>query len=43
MIKVDEMEYKNVKEGDTIRVKRNQEYEILNFSDSELIVQLFLR
>ena len=42
MIKVDKIEYKDLKSGDTIRVNKNQIYEILNFSDYDLIVQLLL-
>ena len=42
MIKVDEKEYKDVKIGDTIKVNKNQIYEILNFSNYELIVQLII-
>ena len=42
MIKVDKITYKDLKSGDTVRVNKNQIYEILNFSDYELIVQLLL-
>ena len=42
MIKVDKIIYKDVKGGDTIRVNKNQVYEIFNFSDNDLIVQLLL-
>ena len=42
MIKVDKIAYKDLKCGDTIRVNKNQIYEILNFSDYDFIVQLLL-
>ena len=40
MIRVDNKEYKDLKTGDKIRVYQNQVFEILNFSDNHLIVQL---
>ena len=40
IIKVDKTIYSNLKSGDTVKVNKNQIYEILNFSDNELIVQL---
>ena len=42
MIKVDKREYKDLRNGDIVRVDKNQEYEILNFSNNNLIVQLLL-
>ena len=42
MIKVDKKVYKDLKSGDNVRVNKNQIYEILNFSDYDLIVQLLL-
>ena len=42
MIKVDEKEYKNVHNGQTIKVKKNQIYEILNFSKYDLVVQILI-
>ena len=36
------VQYKDVKSGRTIRVKKNQIYEILNFSNYDLIVQLLI-
>jgi hypothetical protein len=42
MIIVDKLQYKDVKSGRTIRVKKNQIYEILNFSNYDLIVQLLI-
>ena len=40
MIKVDEKEYKNLKSDNQVKVDKNQEFEILNFSDNNLVVQL---
>ena len=40
IIKVDKTLYSNLKSGDTVKVNRNQIYEILNFSEKDLIVQL---
>ena len=40
MIRVDDKEYKDLKTGDEVRVNQNQVFEILNFSDYHLIVQL---
>ena len=40
MIKVDEKEYKNLKSDNEVKVDKNQEFEILNFSDNNLVVQL---
>ena len=42
MIKVDEKEYKNVRSGKTIKVKKNQTYEILNFSKNDMVVQILI-
>jgi hypothetical protein len=42
MIKVDDKEYKNLKNDDTVKVRQNQNFEILNFSDEDLVVQLLL-
>ena len=41
-IKVDKKEYKDLKSGDVVKVNKNQVYEIINFSDNDLIVQLLL-
>jgi len=40
MIKVDNEEYKDLRSGEIVKVKKNQIYEILNFSDYQLVVQL---
>lgn len=40
MIRVDDKEYKDLKTGDEVRVNQNQVFEILNFSENHLIVQL---
>ena len=40
MIKVDEKEYKNLKSDNEVKVDKNQEFEILNFSNNNLVVQL---
>ena len=40
MIRIDNKEYKDLKTGDEVRVNQNQVFEILNFSDYHLIVQL---
>ena len=42
MIKVDDDEYRNLKTDDKVKVRQNQSYEILNFSDEKLVVQLIL-
>ena len=42
LIKVDGKEYKNVHSGQTITVKKNQFYEILNFSKYDLVVQILI-
>ena len=41
-IKVDKKEYKDLKSGDIVKVNKNQVYEILNYSDNDLVVQLLL-
>ena len=40
VIKVNEKKYKNMKSDDEVKVDKNQEYEVLNFSDNPLIIQL---
>ena len=40
MIKVDDKIYKNLVNDNKVRVNRNQEFEILNFSENLLVVQL---
>ena len=40
MIKVDKKEYKNLKSDNEVKVGKNQEFEILNFSNNNLVVQL---
>lgn len=40
MIIVDTKAYKNLNNGDTVKVTKNQEYEILNFSRNDLILKL---
>ena len=40
MIKVDKKEYKNLTNDNEVKVDKNQEFEILNFSNNNLVVQL---
>ena len=40
MIKVDNKEYKDLKSDNEVKVNKNQNFEILNFSDDYLVVQL---
>ena len=40
IIRVDKKEYKNLKNNNQVKVDKNQEFEILNFSDNFLVVQL---
>ena len=40
LIRVDKKEFKNLKNDNQVKVDKNQEFEILNFSDNFLIVQL---
>ena len=40
MIRVDKKEYKNLENDNQVKVDKNQEFEILNFSDNLLVVQL---
>ena len=40
VIKVDEKEYKNLKSNNSVKVGKHQQYEILNFSNNTLVVQL---
>ena len=42
MIRVDNKKYIDLKTGDEVRVNKDQIYEILNFSENHLIVQLLL-
>ena len=39
-IKVDDKIYKNLKSDNEVKVDKNQEFEILNFSENNLVVQL---
>ena len=41
LIRVDKKEYKNLKNDNQVKVGKNQEFEILNFSENALVVQLF--
>ena len=40
LIRVDKKEYKNLKNDNQVKVGKNQEFEILNFSENALVVQL---
>ena len=40
VVRVDKKEYKNLKSENKVKVDKNQEFEILNFSDNNLVVQL---
>ena len=40
LIRVDKEEYKNLKNDNQVKVGKNQEFEILNFSENFLVVQL---
>ena len=40
MIKVNKKKYKNLMTDEQVKVDKNQEYEVLNFSDNPLIIQL---
>ena len=40
MIKVNKKKYKNLVTDEQVKVDKNQEYEVLNFSDNPLIIQL---
>ena len=40
MIKVNKKKYKNLLTYEQVKVDKNQEYEVLNFSDNPLIIQL---
>ena len=40
LIRVDKEEYKNLKNDNQVKVGKNQEFEILNFSENSLVVQL---
>ena len=40
MIKVNKKKYKNLLTDEQVKVDKNQEYEVLNFSDNPLIIQL---
>ena len=42
MIKIGKVKYYNLKNGDWVEVQKNQDVEILNFSENEMIVQLML-
>ena len=40
MIKVNKKKYKNLMTDEQVKVDKNQEYEVLNFSDNPFIIQL---
>ena len=40
MIKVNKKKYKNLLTDEQVKVDKNQEYEVLNFSDNPLIIQI---
>ena len=42
MINVGKVNYYNLKDGDWVQVQKNQDFEILNFSNNEMLVQLIL-